>query len=185
MALKFSDYNPAAKYGADFDITVDLNQIIDNSGNELLEFDSNSSAVNYIKVANAATANDPEIKATGDDSFVELQLSSTGTATVLLGDSSTGTVASGSALINAQRGTITTAALTTTGGGTHSFDLRNNKIGPSSQIICTLQQGTNTSLGATLVPLTTPIAGSVTVNILNSGTAGVLNGTLKVHFIVF
>lgn len=266
MALKLSDYDPAVKQGAVLDIPVDLTDVVDNNGNELLEWDSVASAVNYIRlgnsatgngvdlsaqgddtnvnfnvtpkgtgavvinngtdpvqirldgaaggynneitdlngneiiqlqgvasavneisVLNAATGNSPTITATGGDSFIPLQLTPTGTASVLIGNSGTGTVASGSATINAQRGVVTTGALTTGTASTYTFDLVNNKIGSESQVITTLSNGTNTGGLPSPGIVTVGTSGSATVTIVNAdsspaGTA--FNGTLKVNFIV-
>ncbi len=51
---------------------ADLGFIADASGNEMLQFDSTPSAVNYVRVGNAATANQPLISAQGDDANVSL-----------------------------------------------------------------------------------------------------------------
>ena len=63
-------------------IKVDLQDILDSNSNELLEFDLNASAVNYIRLANAATGNAPAISAQGDDANVDLSLAAKGTGSV-------------------------------------------------------------------------------------------------------
>lgn len=123
----------------------------------------------------------------GGDAFAVLQLTSVGTASVLIGDTGTGTIASGSASINAQRGVITTGSLTTGTASTYSFDLVNNKIGTTSQVLITLSNGTNTGGLPTPGIVTVSAQGSATIAIVNAdcrpaGTA--LNGTLKVNFLV-
>lgn len=61
--LKLSDYVPALKYGADIDVTVDLNDIRDHNGNEVIEIDGVDTAVNFLRVSNAVTA-DPVLLST-------------------------------------------------------------------------------------------------------------------------
>lgn len=87
---KLSDYDPAVKYGADLDVNVDLGDIRDANNNEMLELDAVSSAVNYIRVANAATGSGPTFSAQGDDTNVAFNLTSkgTGAVTIYSGDSS-------------------------------------------------------------------------------------------------
>lgn len=45
---------------------ADLDDILDSSGNELLEFDLVASAVNYVRLTNAATGNNPILSAQGE-----------------------------------------------------------------------------------------------------------------------
>lgn len=61
---------------------VDLGFIADANGNELLVMDTVASAVNEIKVANAATGSNPSIAAQGGDTDVSLNLVSKGIGTV-------------------------------------------------------------------------------------------------------
>ena len=57
-------------------------QIRDASGNEVLTFAETGSAVNYIKITNAATGGDPAIDAAGDDTNIDLYLNPKGTGVV-------------------------------------------------------------------------------------------------------
>lgn len=59
--------------------------IKDSNGNEELGFGETASAVNYIKITNAATATEPAIEAVGDDTNVGLLLAGKGTGGVGLG----------------------------------------------------------------------------------------------------
>ena len=129
MALQLKNYDPALMQGASIDINLDLGEILDPAGNEMLEFDQVASAVNYVRLANSAAGSNPVLTATGDDTNIGLQLTPTGTAVVLLGNTSTGTIASGAVTINAQRGVITTGAAISSAGTTtaYSFQLVNNK----------------------------------------------------------
>src|SRR3990172_315212 len=137
MAILKKNYDPAAMAGAVDTTTADLQDVLDTSGNELLEYDENSSAVNYIRLANAAAGSNPTLTATGDDTNIGLQLTPTGTALALLGNSSTVTIAQGTATVNAQRGVITTGAAITSAGTTaaYTFDFVNNKIYTSSIVL--------------------------------------------------
>lgn len=59
--------------------------IVDSNANELLTFGSVSSAVNGVKVTNAAAGNPSIISAVGDDSNVNLSLTGQGSGSVQLG----------------------------------------------------------------------------------------------------
>jgi hypothetical protein len=61
---------------------ADLGFIADANGNELLVMDTVTSAVNEIKIANAATAGSPSIAAQGGDANVSLNIVSKGTGEV-------------------------------------------------------------------------------------------------------
>jgi hypothetical protein len=61
---------------------VDLGFIADANGNELIVMDTVTSAVNEIKVANAATAGKPSIAAQGGDTNVSLNIISKGSGEV-------------------------------------------------------------------------------------------------------
>jgi len=66
MAIEQRNYDPAIMYGAQLNITVDLGDLLDANENELLEFDAVASAVNYIRIANAATGNRPVLSIQGE-----------------------------------------------------------------------------------------------------------------------
>lgn len=184
MALQLKNYDPALMGGANIDVAVDLTDITDNNGNEVIEIDGVASAVNFVRATNSATGNNPEFSAQGDDTNVSLQLSPKGTGITLVGDTSTGTVASGSATINSQRGIITTGALTTGTTTAATFDLVNNKIGAASQLFASVYNGTNSQGTPIIGNVQVATAGSATITIFNASTTAVLNGTLKVNFVV-
>ena len=64
----------------DFD---DDHGIRDENGNEQLQFQTTSSAVNHFDITNAATGNNPSISATGGDSNISINLVPKGTGQVL------------------------------------------------------------------------------------------------------
>lgn len=166
---------------------TDLGDIVDANNNELLEADTVASAVNYVRLANAATGSAPTLSAVGDDTNVALQLTPKGSAVVLLGTSSTGTVASGSVTINATRGSITTATLTAGTASSETFDLVNNRIGLSSQILVSIGRWTGTTGLLTPGEAEVNVAGSATIRLVNADSrpaGSALNGTALIHFIV-
>jgi len=61
---------------------ADLGYIADTSNYEFIIFDSNTNAVNEIKISNAASADAPEIAASGDGANVSLKLAPKGTGVV-------------------------------------------------------------------------------------------------------
>ena len=56
-----------------------LNRILDTNGAEITEYTAVASAVNHVKITNAAATNDPKIEAAGADSSVNLKLAGKGT----------------------------------------------------------------------------------------------------------
>ena len=64
------------KLGAD----LNMNGFIldDANGNELLSFQENASAVNFLKIANSATGNDLIVSANGDDTNVDIDIQTKG-----------------------------------------------------------------------------------------------------------
>ncbi len=84
MALELKNYDPAIMQGANVGVSVDLTDITDASGNEVIEIDGATSAVNYLRIGNAATSANPNISAQGDDSNVGLTLTPKGTSGLTL-----------------------------------------------------------------------------------------------------
>jgi len=182
-----SDYNPAVKYGSNLDVNVDLADIRDANGNELLELDTVASAVNYVQIANAATGNAPAFTAAGDDTNVALQLSPAGTASVLVGAQGTASPAQAaggvlSATISAQRGRITVPLLGIAAGSAVFIDLTNTLIAPSRFFFAGISSNAATA-GSAFIHRATPGAGSATIEIRGQGAA-IVNGALDVDFIV-
>ena len=184
---RLSDYDPALKYGADLDVTIDLADIRDANNNELLELDTVASAVNYIQIANSIAGAAPSLTSAGDDTNVSLQLSPKGTGIVVLADRSTGTIVSGSITINTQRGRITTTVLSAGSGAVEYFDLINSKIAANSEVFYFLDFWAG-SAGRPVVGGGTASAGRSTFSIINVPVNGLgsaqLNGTAVIRFIV-
>lgn len=49
---------------------ADLGFIADSNGNEMLAFNSNTSAVNYLELENGTTTNPPHLRSRGDDTNI-------------------------------------------------------------------------------------------------------------------
>lgn len=62
----------------------DGDSLNDNNGNELLTFGVVSSAVNHVKLKNAATGNNPKLQAVGDDANVNIDIAAKGTGRISL-----------------------------------------------------------------------------------------------------
>lgn len=158
----------------------------DGNANEILDYTVTAAAVNHIRTTNAATGNAPSVSAVGDDAKIDLQVTPKGTGIVALDTRSTGTVASGSATINAQRGEIIWPTLTTGIQGLTATDFVNNKLTTSSNLIfmnaTTNISGDNQIVGAVFKAFIR-VAGSARLTIENHGT-GALSGTARVAFLV-
>lgn len=106
MALQLKNYDPALMQGASIDINLDLAEILDPAGNEMLEFDQVASAVNFLRLANSASGNPVVLSSQGDDTNVGLDLFSKGTGSVrIISDSLTGNA------VDVLSGTITGGAV--------------------------------------------------------------------------
>lgn len=77
-------YIPALRRGADLRVDVDLGEINDSNGNEILEFDAVASAVNHVRLLNAATGNGPQIQVAGGDTNAALTIATKGTGGLTL-----------------------------------------------------------------------------------------------------
>lgn len=157
------------------------------SGREILVMNDTASAVNHVDITPAATGSNPAVAAVGDDTNISLQVSAKGTGLALVGDTNSGTVASGSATINAQRGRIITGTLTAATASSELITLVNNKIGVNSQILVTLGKWTGTGGFPVIGEVESNVAGSCTIRIVNAdsrpaGTA--LDGTASIFFVV-
>lgn len=71
---------------------VDLGDLLDENGNEILELDAVTSAVNHLQIANAATSGRPQLTATGDDANIGIDIDGKGSGTIRLGNESTGNI---------------------------------------------------------------------------------------------
>lgn len=96
----------------------------------------------------------------------------------------TATATAGAATANkALAGVITSEALTTAAAGIYTLTVTDDVIGANDQVVCTLEQGTNTIADIVLLTVT-PAAGSFVAKIKNTHASSALNGTIKVRFSV-
>lgn len=102
-AIAISKINTAS---ASFTNPTIVTSILDTNGNQWLRVTANTTAVNDVTIANAATTFAPVISATGDDTNIDLQLVAKGT---------------GKVLIDSVYGVVTTS--TPSGGGTATLNL--------------------------------------------------------------
>ena len=79
MPRQFSSYDYPTKLGVELDIPVDLGDLNDSNGNEMLELDAVASAVNYFRFANSATGDPVILSARGDDTNVGFDIDPLGT----------------------------------------------------------------------------------------------------------
>lgn len=186
-----SDYDPAVKYGANLDVNVDLGDIRDANDNELLEFDTVASAVNFIRISNAPTGTAAILSAQGDDTNVDIRLDAKGTAVVLLegfGTATAGQVVAGAGAgvtINALRGAVTVPDFDIAAGSSFLINLTNNKLFSGADprfLLTSIGRGGNTINGA-FTTQNTVGAGSALIQVV-SGTTTAQDGTLIVNFVV-
>ena len=176
--------NPILYNGGEVDTGLTLAGSDGTNIEEILILDQNASAVNEFTIDNAATGSNPVIAATGDDTNLGIQLTPKGTAVVLLGNTSTGTIAAGTVTINAQRGVITTGAAITTAGTTtvYSFDFVNNKINVGS--ILALQVSEQAGAGVVVLGPVTRGNGSATIRLASVAHDAATTGSANIHFVV-
>ena len=110
---------------------------------EIIILDTNASAVNEVTIDNAVAGSNPSMAATGDDTNIGLQLSSKGTGVVVFGSTANGSAASGSAVVNAQRGYLIVNFTATGTAGTQTIDLVNNKLTASNILQCSIHINLN------------------------------------------
>jgi len=85
-----TEHNTDGTHKANISLTTPkiTTAIKDANGNEIIETPATASAVNQIKIINAATGNNPSIEASGDDTNINLYLKGKGTGRVKLYDGS-------------------------------------------------------------------------------------------------
>ena len=118
MALDLKNYEPALAYGANIGVQVDLTDIVDSNGNELIELDATASSVNYLRISNAAASSRPTIAAVGTDTNIGINITAKGSGIVVI-DTTSGSVQSNS-VIRAMRSLAIPAGGTAGAGLTFS-----------------------------------------------------------------
>ena len=89
-----------------------INEIDDTNGNQEIIFTATASAVNELTVANAATGNNPNITASGDDTNIGINFTPKGTGAVTF---------NGTGKIQAVKEKVTVTAVATTGTVNYDF----------------------------------------------------------------
>lgn len=92
----------------------------------------------------------------------------------------TATAAAGAVTLNSGRGVITSEALTTAAAAVYTLTWTNAAVAATSLPLCTVGNGTNTTVAPALNSVT-PAAGSVVIVVRNAHAAAALNGTIKVN----
>lgn len=106
-----------------------------------------------------------------------------GAVSVFIGDDVTGVSTAAAVTSNHSGVVITTEALTTAAGADYTFVLTDANIGPTSIVLISIANGTNTTLYA--VPHSVqPAAGSVTFKVRNAHASVAINGTLVISVVV-
>lgn len=159
--------------------------IYDASGNELVKFVKAASAVNELTIKNAATGFDVELSATGGDTDIDFQLVAKGAGLILLGARGSATAESEAATVNAQRGYVTSEALTTAAGAAYTLTLTNSRVAAASQVVATVEDGTNTQGIPVVGTVKVTAAGTAVIKVYNLHASQALNGTIIISFTVF
>ena len=122
MALELKNYDPAIMQGANIGVSVDLTDITDQNGNEVIEIDGVASAITFLRVTNAITGEGPTLSARGETN-VALTVNSLLTGALTLDSTSTGAVDIGRSAfaktITIGNATGATAVNISTGSGGH------------------------------------------------------------------
>lgn len=91
----------------------------------------------------------------------------------------TASATAGAATANGERVIITSEALTTAAGAVYTLTLTDSSVAATSLMLCSVGNGTNTTVGPTLTGVT-PGAGSATIAVRNGHASSALNGTIKI-----
>lgn len=159
--------------------------ITDANGNEILKSAATASAVNEFTITNAATGGAPQFGPTGGDTHINSQLTAKGTqGNVLIGGYGGVEATAGAATGAAQRGYVTTEALTTAAGAAYTLTLTNPHILANSVILPSVANGTNTQ--GIVVPGRAKVtaAGTAEIVIQNLHASQALNGTLEISYLI-
>ena len=90
---------------------------------------------------------------------------------------------SGAATLNKYTGTVTSEALTTAAGAIYTLTLTNDHIEAGNRVFVSLDNGSNTTEGITLLR-TTVTATQAVILVKNTHASSALNGTIKITFMI-
>lgn len=91
----------------------------------------------------------------------------------------TASATAGAATLNSGRGVITSEALTTAAAAVYTLTWTNAAVTATSIPLCSVGNGTNTTVGPTLAGVK-PAAGSVVIAVRNTHASAAFDGTIKV-----
>lgn len=120
--MKLREKSGDDEYVVEEERQVDLGDILDANGNELLEFDTVTSAVNFLRLSNSIASAAPILSAQGDDTNIGITLTPKGTGTLTLNSGATTTVMFdmvGAALTTGKGIDLSDLAAITTGKAIH------------------------------------------------------------------
>lgn len=178
MAIELKNYDPALMQGANIGVSVDLTDIVDMNGNEVIEIDGVADAVNFLRVSNSATSSAVVLSARGDDTNIDLTINSLLTGALTLDSTSTGAVNIGNSA-NAKTITIgnttgaTAVAIKSGSGGTVVTSADDNAftVGANGATNPLVQVDASTASVATGIKITGAAAASgLAVAVISSGT---------------
>lgn len=159
--------------------------LADSNGNEVIKTATTASAVNEVTVTNAASGYAPQIAVTGGSTNIDMQLVSKGTGIILLGAKAGATATAGAATNNNQRGYVTSENLTTAAGAAYTLTLTNSKIAAASQVIATVENGTNTQGIPVVGTVKVTAAGTAEIKVYNLHASQAFSGgTIVISFLV-
>jgi hypothetical protein len=92
-----------------------------------------------------------------------------------------GTLSANTATVNARSGIILTGSLNTAAGSTYAFTIVNSVATTGQPVQLGLASGSNTTVGAAIQSSAINNSGTVSVTLVNNGTAA-LNGTMLIPF---
>lgn len=159
--------------------------IFDANGNEILKSAATASAVNEFTITNAAAGGAPQFGPSGGDTHINNQLTAKGTqGNVLIGGYGGVEAAAGAATGVAQRGYVTTEALTTAAGAAYTLTLTNPHILLNSVILPSVANGTNTQGIVVMGRAKVTAAGTATIEVRNVHASEAFNGTLEISYLI-
>jgi hypothetical protein len=164
---------------------VDNGFIADSNGNEMLAFNSNASAVNYLEIENGSTTNPPHIRAIGDDTNIWLHLVWKGTGLVSVCDATDETKRI-RFQPNNSTGVTTTLASSDTASHTITLPNRTGTLADDTDLLSKANLAWSTSqafsvsqleVGNTDTTITRVSTGKIAVEGVNVGTEGILQNS--------
>jgi len=150
---------------------------------------SNETHVNKVTVTSGATGTAPILAAggSGADANVKIKIQGNGTGIAELGQTAcTATASSNAGTCNGQKGTYTTASLSTAHSAASTAQvITNSSVTASSVVLCSIgaYSGTIGTNGNPTV-ICIPSSNTITATIVNAADTNALSGTVGINFFV-